>query len=224
MKHLRWMSLLAMALVVCFAPAAGAKPPAGPVIAPVHSAGGLSGGELLGQGWALEFESAPGSFVGECIPLGNKGTVVFPLADENLTSFCTVKPGTSVMIAPGSECSDVEEPPFFGADAAAQRACALKFDEEFFLSAIMSVDGGKAVELLKPRFELFSPQMTVDLPLDNVFGVPAQTVTFVAHGWGAIVRGLNPGEHTITLDVATSDGLDSTAVLTIDVVPRGHAH
>ena len=192
------------------------------MILPVHSAAGLTGGELLGQSWATEFESPPGAFVGECIPLGKNGKVVFPLPDENLSAFCTVKPGTSVFIAPSSECSNIEDPPFFGADAAAQRACALAFDEEFFVSATISVDGGRAVDLLTPRFELFSPQMTVELPPDNVFGVPPQTVTLAAHGWGAIVRGLPPGEHVIAIDVETSEDV-TTALLTIDVVPPGHA-
>jgi hypothetical protein len=223
-KHLRWTPVLGVALVLCIAPVAASKPPGGAVIAPVHSAAGMTGGELLGQSWATEFESAPGAFVGECLPLGKKaGKVVFPIPDENLTSFCAVKPGTPVFIAPGSECSDVEEDPFFGADAAAQRACALEFDEALFVSAELSVDGGRPVNLLTPRFELFSPQMTVDLPEDNVFGIPAQTATFVAHGWGAIVRGLSPGEHTIFIHVVDSDGGETTAPLTIDVVPPGRA-
>jgi hypothetical protein len=115
----------------------------------------------------------------------------------------------------------VEEEPFFGEDAAAQRECALAFDREFFVSATLSVDDGRPVNILTPRFELFSPQMTVDLPDDNMFGIPAQTATFVAHGWGAIIRGLTPGVHTITIAVTTSDGFDTPALLTIEVVPPG---
>jgi hypothetical protein len=222
-KHLRWTLVLAAAMALSAVPVAAAKPPGGAVISPVHSAAGLTGGELLGESWATEFESPPGAFVGGCIPLGKNGKVVFPLTDENFTSFCTVKPGTPVFLAPGSECSDVEDPPFFGADEAAQRACALAADEEFFVSAVMTVDGGEPVDLLTPRFELFSPQMSVELPPDNVFEIPAQPVTFVAHGWGVLVRGLRPGEHVIALEVETSDGERTTVLLTIDVVPRGHA-
>lgn len=223
MSHLRWTVLGAVALVLCAVPVAAAKPPGGAVIKPVHSSGGLSPGELLGRSWAVTFESAPGAFVDECIPLGKGGKVAFPLPGEDFTSFCTVKPGTPIMVAPGSECSDVEEEPFFGDDAAAQRACALAFDEEFFVSATMSVDGGSPVNILTPRFELFSPQMTVDLPEDNVFGIPPQTMTFVAHGWAVMIGGLTPGEHTITIAVTTSDGVETTAVLTVDVVPPGRA-
>ena len=87
----------------------------------------------------------------------------------------------------------------------------------------MSVDGGSPVNIRTRRFELFSPQMTVDLPEDNVFGIPAQTMTFVAHAWAVMVGGLTPGEHVITITVEASDGSVTDAVLTVDVVPRGRA-
>ena len=222
MQHLRWTVLGAVALILCAVPVAAAKPPGGAVIKPVHSSGGLSAGELLGESWAVTFRSPPGAFVEECIPLAG-GKVAFPLPGENFTSFCTVKPGTPIMIAPGAECSDVEEEPFFGEDAAAQRACALAFDEEFFVSITMSVDGGSPVNIRTRRFELFSPQMTVDLPEDNVFGIPAQTMTFVAHSWAVMVGGLTPGEHTIAITATASDESVTTALLTVDVVPPGRA-
>jgi len=222
-NRLRWMSLVAVALVVCVAPAAGAKPPGGAVISPVHRAAGMPGGELLADNWVTDLSNPAGTFAGGCMLLGNDDRVAFPAIDENLAATCTVKPGTPVFIAPGSECSDVEDPPFFGATAAEQRACAIAVDQDFFLSATISVDGGKPVEIIAPRFELVSPQTTVDLAPDNTLGVPPQTATFVAHGWGAMVRGLSPGTHTITADVATSDGAVSTVVFTIHVVPRGHA-
>jgi hypothetical protein len=92
------------------------------------------------------------------------------------------------------------------------------------VAASISVDGGTPVDMLRPRFEVVSPQMTVDLPPDNLLGVPPQTATFVAHAWAVLVRGLPPGEHTISVDVTTSDGVTTTAPLTINVVPRGHMH
>jgi hypothetical protein len=182
----------------------------------------MSGGELLADNWVTDLSNPAGTFAGGCMLLGNGDKVVFPAIDENLAAACTVKPGTPVFIAPGSECSDVEDPPFFGATAAEQRACAIAVDREYFLSTTVSVDGGEPIELVTRRYELVSPQTTVDLAPDNSLGVPPQTATFVAHGWGALIRGLRPGTHTITADVVTTDG-EATVVFTIAVVPPGHA-
>jgi hypothetical protein len=222
-KHLRWALLGVVALVLCAVPVAVAKPAGGAAISPVHSAGGLSGSELFGAGWAAQLENPPDAFAGACMPLGKHGKIAVPVPNSDLTASCTLKPGTPVYIFFGTECSNVEDPPFFGADATAQRACALAFDEEFFVAASITVDGGEPVDLLTPRFEVFSPQMTVDLPPDNILGVPAQTATFVAHGWAVIVRGLRPGEHTITVTLVDADGGVTTVPVTITIVPRGHA-
>ena len=83
-------------------------------------------------------------------------------------------------IAPGGECSDVEELPFFAVGEAEQRECAIAFDHEFFTALTVSVDGAEPIDFRKRRFEAVSPQMTVELAPDNFLGVPAQTATFVA--------------------------------------------
>ena len=158
---------------------------------------------------------------GTCISLGPKGKVIAPIADFELKVSCTVKPGTPLYFFFGSECSDVEEPPYFGADEEAQRACALAFDEEFFVAASLVLDGGEPVNTLAPRFEVFSPQMTVELPPDNILGVPPQTATSWRTGGRACCSGLRPGEHTILLTVTDVDGFTTTAEVTIDVVPPG---
>jgi hypothetical protein len=56
---------------------------------------------------------------------------------------------------------------------------------------------GEPVNTRAPRFAVVSPQMTVDLPPDNILGVPPQTATFVAAGWAMTLRRLLPGEHII---------------------------
>jgi hypothetical protein len=224
MSLLRCTVLAVLAVALCSAPVAIAHGPhkhGGAVAAPVHRVAGFSGGELWGELWVQDL-SHPGTFSGSCIPLGHKGKVLAPIPGEDFTASCTVKPGTPLFFAFGSECSDVEEPPFFGADEEAQRACAITFDE-FFVAASITVDHGKTVEMLNPRFEVISPQQTVELPADNIFGIPPQTATLVAHGWAALVRGLPPGEHTITVEVTTTDE-EATFTATINVVPRGHSH
>jgi hypothetical protein len=222
MKHLRPIVLGLVALALCATPVALAQAaqPGGASLTPVHRAGGLSGSELFGEGWAVTMDPA---VFGTCISLGPKGKVIAPIASFDLEVSCTIKPGTPLYIFFGTECSDVEEPPFFGADAESQRECALAFNEAFFVAASLSVDGGEPVNTMAPRFAVVSPQMTVDLPPDNILGVPPQTATFVAAGWALMVRGLRPGEHTIEGPVTDADGITTVAVLTIDVVPPARA-
>ena len=100
--------------------------------------------------WQSRYSSSPLS--GGCFPLERHGKVLASEPDENFEVNCTIKPGTPVFFYFGSDCSDVEEPPFFGADEAEQAECA----------------------------------------------------TFVAHGWGAIVR-LKPGQHTVLIRVTDVD-------------------
>jgi hypothetical protein len=65
--------------------------------------------------------------------------------------------------------------------------------------------------------------LTIDLPQDNVLGVPAQRAFSVAHGWVAL---LHPG-HVITIHIVGTDpfgnSLDTTNRTTIIVQPRGKA-
>ena len=94
----------------------------------------------------------------------------------------------------------------------------------------VSVDGGRPVQIRRPRFELFSPQRTVRLPEDNLLDnpdegidVPAQTVTLSAHAWGAAVRGLSLGGHDVVADVRFANGEHGVAPHLLDVVAkRGH--
>jgi hypothetical protein len=223
MTHLRGTALVLLAIAVCAIPAeAAAAPKKGSVFEPVTGkVGGMTGSELLGEGWFQELKVPFGTLGGGCFGLGRHGKVVASEPDENLEVNCTLKPGTPFFLYFGSDCSDAEEPPFFGADEAAQAECARFVDFDFFVSATIQVDGGRVVDFLAPRFELLSPQRSVLLPEDNFLGVDPGPATFVAHGWGAIAR-LKPGEHTIIVDVTDVDGFTSTAVVTIDVVPGTH--
>jgi hypothetical protein len=224
MRHLRFTALAVVALALCAAPVAVAKAPKKDgVVAPVHSVAGLSGSELLGEGWVALLSNPVGTHSGSCVPLGNKGKVLAPEPDEDLTASCTVKPGTPIVIFFGSECSNVEPDPFFGETEAQQRACAVAFDHEFFVAATITVDDGRPVDILIPRFELISPQRSVVLPPDNFLGVDPGPATFVAHGWVAIVRGLGPGQHTIAVEVTDVTGFTSIFTATINVVPGGRS-
>jgi len=226
MRHLRFAVLAVVAVALCAAPVAVAHPPhkgGGAVVTPVHKVAGLTGGELLGEAWAQILSYPADTFSGSCIPLGRNEKVVSPEPSPEFTASCTVKRGTSLFFWFGTECSNVEEPPFFGADETEQRACALAADLEFVEAATITVDDGEPVDILNSRFELFSPQRTVELPPDNVLGVDPQIATFTAHGWGALVRKLRPGQHTIAVEVTTAEEV-TTFTVTVNVVRGHHPH
>jgi hypothetical protein len=222
MRHLRFgVAVAALALCAASVAVAHETKHGGGVVTPVHKVAGMTGGELLGEAWFQLLSNPNGTFSGGCMPLGRKGKVQVPEPGPDFTSACTVKKGTKLFIFFGSSCSDVEPPPFFGADEEEQRACAIAAGE-FFTAASISVDGRKPVDFRKRRFELISPQRTVDLPEDNYLGVPAQEATFVAHGWEVLIRGLRRGEHTIEVVVTDVEGVSTTFTASIEVVRGGH--
>jgi hypothetical protein len=227
-RHVRLLVSAVLAVALWTAPAAAAHPPqqkgGGAHIAPIDRVGGLTGGELLAESWARSLTvSGEDPYLGGCAPVaGTGGKLVEPFPSPEMTATCTVRPGTKIAIWPGSECSNVEEPPFFGRDEAEQRACAIAVDQAIE-SILVSVDGSAPVDIRDPRYELISPQRTVQLPPGNVFGVDPQPATFVAHSWAAVVRHLTPGRHTIAVEIIGSE-IAGTTTITIDVVPCGEGH
>ena len=215
MNQLRRFTLVMLALALYATPDVLAKDKQKGELVPVpNRIAGMTGGELLGEGWT-DFLAAPaGTFSGGCMPVAHK--IVSPEVDADGNASCTVRKGTTIMLFLGSECSNVEDEPFFGADARQQRQCAIEVDQ-FFVSALVSLDGGAAVEQVAPRFEEISPQRSVELPPDNVLGVDPGPATFVAHGWVVLVQKLDPGEHLLTGTVTTDDGFTSPFRIAITV-------
>jgi hypothetical protein len=212
--------LLAVAVGLCLTPVAAGEHRAD--VRPVpHSVDGLTGPELLAQSWVrlLQIPAAEHPFLGAgdpCIRLGSHDRVLLPILTAGERTTCTIRPGTPVLLIPfTSECSDVEAPPFFAVGEAAQQACARE-NGEAVEDILISVDGGAAISIHDPSFELVSPQGTVDLPPDNILGVEPQTATFAAHAWAALLRGLPPGEHVITIDVVGGP-LPGTSTLVLEV-------
>jgi hypothetical protein len=108
-----------------------------------------------------------------------------------------VKPGTKIFVAAWtSECSTLEEFPFFGRDEAELRACARAVDAGIIRTDV-TLDGNPV-----PVSEVESGLLRLNLPGDNIFGAPAGTGPLsVAHGWVALLHPLTPGTHTITLHI-----------------------
>jgi hypothetical protein len=158
-----------------------------------HSAAAAGRGQLagtLGALWETVLETPGGG--GPCFDLGGMVAPFAPLGTSELT--CTVKTGTRLFIvAVSAECSNVEAPPFFGADEAEQRVCARAFDAQFDGSTV-TLDGN-AVALS----EVETSQLILDLPDGNILTGVAGPATSVAHGWAARLHPLTPGTHTIEI-------------------------
>jgi hypothetical protein len=231
MRHLCLSVVAALAVALCASPTAPADGSHGlggdGAVAPVHKVAGTPAGEFIGEGFAEDYAA----HAGDAPPANPCATVVGPRGEALVmgptgeTNACTVSRSTQLVIfGLGSACSDVDPAPFFGADEAAQRACAVAFDHEFVTELRVTVDGRRPVEIRRERFEVVSPQMTVQLPEDNVFGIPPQTATLVAHAWMARVPELRTGQHTISVDAVTTDfAITSTFMLNV-VVPGGSSH
>jgi hypothetical protein len=229
MSHLRRFVLAvpaALAIALCGAPTAGAHMPSqdgGRIVTPDHTFGGLSGGEVMGQSWVRVYSlpEAENPFFGngeQCVRLGRKGKVLKIYGPE-----CTVPQGTAVLINGFSgACSDAEPPPGFAIGKAAQRRCAEGTIRPLIKSIHLTLDGGEPVDIHRRRYEIFSPQMKLQVPEDHPFATPgAHTLT--AWGWEAWVTKLRPGRHTIRTEVTfTDDPEPSIDTAVIHVLRRYH--
>jgi hypothetical protein len=221
MRHLRRTVLAAIAVAICAAPVASAHSThhdrGGAVVAPARG-GGLSGGELLGAAWARGFAMPVGAvdpFRGGCVPLARN--VLHPSIGDDGTATCTITQRTRLFVFFGSACSNVEPDPYRFDTEADQLACAAAVDQALH-ELNVTVDG-ETINIVRPRFEVASPQTTVQLPGENQFGVPAGPMTFTAHAWAAVIRRLRPGRHTVAVQVVAPDWGDPFGSTTfVDVV------
>ncbi|MDA0169451.1 hypothetical protein OJ998_10170 [Solirubrobacter taibaiensis] len=222
MRHLRRTVLLALALALCAAPATPAHPPndhARAAISPARG-GGLTGGELQAEAWARGLSGSNAAFQGTCTTLA-PGVLQGHGGDDGIAR-CTATPRSRLFVNFGSFCSDLGEG--FKTERE-QLACARAVSQEFLKELNVTVDNGDPINIVRPRFELFSPQRTIALPADNDFGVPAGTpLTFTAHGWGVVVHSLRPGRHTVTLEVVTPEFRGVFITIILKVVPDGHSN
>src|SRR3954454_11791709 len=201
--------------VVVTAPAASA--------APDHQSGPAPDRELatlLGQLWKTVLEMpVPENplAAGEpwCIDLGSRVVAPFTL-DPAAPPTCNVRPGTRIFVpAVTIECSTVESPPFFGSNEGELRECARAVDVPgSTLTLTLTVDGEPV-----PLTLVETPLLTIDLPEDNILGVPPQEALSVAAGFVALLRPLPPGTHEIVITGTDTFFGDFTNVTTIVVEP-----
>jgi hypothetical protein len=223
------LALLAITLGVAFQlslpPAASAtvgSAARGPQVAHPHRVDGLTRGELLGDVWSFWYSTPTAQDNPPCMRVGRTGAVLLP--NNNVT--CDLKHGDSVLFFFGSTCDNVVDPAvdpsYYGANEKAQRKCAKASDASFILSQSIGVDGAAPVTITTRRFEVFSPQEHVYLPVGNMYGITPRPATFVAHAWVAIVQNLPLGLHSIVFSVGYTDGGSDSVPFTVNVVPRHH--
>ncbi len=173
---------------------------------------------LLGELWETVLETpVPENplAAGEpwCIDLDG---VVAPFTlDPAAPPTCTVKAGTQVFVAAVTlECSTVEPPPFFGGNEAELRECARAVDVPGS-TLTLTVDGEPV-----PLTLVETPLLTIDLPEENILGVPAQQALSVAAGFVALLPPLPPGTHELVITGTDTFLGDFTSVTTIVVEER----
>ncbi len=151
------------------------------------------------------YESSPDATEDRCeITPGRRPALTIGPAPQTIIT-CNVPRRTQVVVyGPSAACSDLTGPVLRRRRSRAARM-RRRSDYEWVQSLQVSVDGSRPVQFRRPRFEIFTPQMTAEVPEENLFGLPAGTAHLVGHQWVAQTRKLRPGQHTITLDVVTID-------------------
>ena len=97
--------------------------------------------------------------------------MIAPHPGETGIATCTATPPTRLLVCFGTACFNVE--PGVGETEEEQLACAVASDQAIH-ELNVTVDDGETINLVRPRFELVSPQMSVRLPPGNFFDVPAR--------------------------------------------------
>jgi hypothetical protein len=221
-RHLRRTVLATLAVALCAAPATDAHPHndhhGHATISPARG-GGLTGGELQAEAWARGLSGSNAPFQGTCTTLARD--VLQAHGGDDGIATCEATPRSRLFVGFSSFCDDLEN----GLETEQEQlACARAVSQESLRELNVTVDHRDPINIISPRFELFSPQRTIALPADNGFGVPAGTpLTFTAHGWGVVVHSLRPGRHTVTLEVVTPRFRVLFITITLKVVRGGHS-
>lgn len=179
--------------------------PVDPGVAPPHS---VAFGHTYG-GWSAEwwqwYLSIPvdqhPALGGDC-RVGQSAKVFHLAADltESAEVSCTVPAGKALFFAMANiECSNVEDPPFFGADEEAMRNCAECWADLIDVSSLQAALDG--AELQDPAaYRASSPLFSFEYPADNIFGIPngPGTGQSVSDGYWALLHPLSAGEHALS--------------------------
>jgi hypothetical protein len=215
-------AVAAMAAVAVMATPATGSPASTPLKA-AQQAFGKPLGDWIGAWWQhyLELPVSENPLASNGSRCGSVGKVLMPVYAPGFDAECSVKPGTFVLMNIWTaECSNVEPPPFFGADEAQLRACveAVVFADPPDEMSV-SVDGRPVADVRSSRG--VSSLYSVDLPDDNLLGVDVGSAISVAAGWTVLLRPLRPGTHELEVCLLDPDvgPFNGCATTTLHVVP-----
>jgi hypothetical protein len=160
------------------------------------------GAAFMYWNWSTPVATNP-LVTGKCEPWPADPRIWFlpqTLLDPHPTWTCDVPEGVFLVVSPYTvECSNVEDSPFYGADAAQQRACA---DAAYALTTSLSVivDGRDATGL--DWYAVATPYTR--LPDENLFtdllGLPPQETWTTGVGVFLVLAPLSPGSHVVSTD------------------------
>jgi len=195
------------------------------VLPPTSRVQGLSYGEWLAQWWecALMIPAQQNPLTsGEKCVLKSSGTVGLVIANPWLNEpiSCKIPVGMMLFIEVlGVEFSNIEEPPFYGEDEEALRACAQAFIPQDLSAAIDGVE----VENLS-KFIFLSPVFQFTAPENNILAVPAGTAgKSISSGAYLMFAPLSIGKHTIHLKGTYPDlGYTAEKIFHFTAVSRGN--
>jgi hypothetical protein len=185
-------------------------------IVAAHKIDGVTPPEILARFWTTLYET-PGAELPDCWGIGQTGKVLVNWTETS----CTAHRGQVMLFAWGNDCDDtILDPPFRAVGAAAQRRCAVGFDRKSTRSLSISIDGGRPVAFLAPRFEFVTQPFTVTPVPDNwAVGTPGLVTHARAHAWIAFVEDLPLGAHTVTVHATFPDGGVVDFTRNVNVVP-----
>lgn len=188
------------------------------ILPPESSIQGFTYGEWLAKWWEyaliLPAEQNP-LLGGESCAIEDHGNVGLLVANSTLDVpiKCEVPAGKMLFVEVlGAECSDIEEPPFYGGTEEELRVCA----QGFVPQDLVAIIDGKEVKDLA-RYIFVSPLYEFTNPEDNILEVPCGTVgRSIGSGAYLMLSPLNIGKHTVYLK-GTYPDLEYTAEKTLEI-------
>jgi hypothetical protein len=221
MRTLRWAltALIGAALLVpgaTLAQEASDDPHAFTVIPPDESPLGVTYPEWVGRWnqWFLGLPSEGHPADSDACQSGQSGDVfIIPSTffGNTLETHCTVGADQHILISPGSiscgrEPGDTDEALLACADEA--RATTVNISASVDGEAIPMIDAYWAV----------SPITPVELPVGNLYGMPAGVIDVAGGGWYLILEPLAPGTHTIVVHAETDYPDDEEGLLAAETI------
>ena len=206
------VTAIAMGAHAMFAISAGATT----VVPPKRQLAGHTYSQWLVKWWKLRL-ATPAS----ASPCQRKaGVEVLIGLSQRVRATCRIPAGRPVYdIGPGSACSNIERPPFYGATPSARRSCAKRNDT--VTSYVLKLDGIRLPlgDPYKGKFVVATRDFKFQLAADNILGIDKPGGRASAYGLGIGFTKWEAGSHSIRARVEFANG--TTLTQRYRIVVRG---